>query len=195
MWRHYRHILNSLSIFSAIAIAFFVMGISTIAYADVCVWRNPERTMTKIFPDAGDYKTITKIISEEKRKTIEERLGGQLAAGESKDWIYYEITGKRGETLGYIIADAEKGEYGVIEIVMGIFPNGKVKEIYIQRSSEKDKEFKSKEFLEQFIGKTIKDPVQIGGDIKTGSQSTAVKAVMLGIRKMLIFYDELGKEK
>ena len=193
MWRHSRLILSLPSSFKTLVVLVFLLFISSTVYADVCVWRNPERTMIKIFPDAGDYKTITKIISEEKRKIIEERLGEKLAPGESKDWIYYEITGSKSETLGYIIADAEKCEYGVIEIVMGISTDGKVKGVYIQRSSEKEKEFKSREFLEQFIGKTINDPVQMGGDIKAESQSIAVKAVILGVRKMLIFYDELGK--
>jgi len=172
-----------------------MLFLSTVVYADVCVWRNPERTMTKIFPDARDYKTITKIISDAKRESIEKRLGEKLTPGESKDWIYYEITGENGKTLGYITADAEKGEYGVIEIVMGITPDGKVKGIYIQRAMERDKEFKSKRFLEQLIGKTIKDSFQIGGDINVVNETIAVKAVVLGVRKMLIFYDELEKQK
>ena len=38
-----------------------------------CIWRNPERTMIRIFPDAKDYKTITKKISAEDLEVIEER--------------------------------------------------------------------------------------------------------------------------
>lgn len=187
MLRHYRFILNFLGSFSLV---FFISW----ANADVCVWRDPERTMAKIFSEASDYKTITKIISTEKKEIIEKRLQDVLTPGESKDWIYYEITGSPGDTLGYILADAEKGEYGVIEIVMGISPDGKVKEIYIQRAREKDKEFKSNDFLQQFIGKTINDPIQINNDIKITNESLAVKTVILGVRKMLIFYDELSRE-
>lgn len=193
MWRHFKRILSLRNNFRAILALTFLFFIALTAYADVCVWRNPERTMAKIFPEAGDYKTITKTISKEKKEIIEKRLGESLAPGESKDWIYYEITDRKGITLGYIIADAEKGEYGVIEMVMGITPDGKTVGLYIQRSREKDTEFKSDEFLRQFIGKTLKDPIQIGKDIKTASISIPVKAVILGVRKMLIFYDELGK--
>jgi hypothetical protein len=149
--------------------------------------------MTRIFPEAGDYKTITKIIGNEKKELIEKRLGEALTPRESKDWIYYEIIAGTGETLGYILADAEKGEYGVIEIIMGVTPDSKIKGVYIQRAREKDKEFKSDEFLRQFTSKTINDPLQVGAGIKTTDASVAVKAVILGVRKMLIFYDELGK--
>ena len=193
MRQHFRLILNLQSSFRAfIALGLLLLGMQ-IAYADVCVWRNPERTMQKIFPEAGDYKTVTRIISNNQREAIETRLQGKLAPGESKDWIYYEITGAKKETLGYIIADAEKGEYGVIEIVIGISSDTKIKGIYIQRSMERDKGFKAKDFLEQFIGKAINDPIKIGGDIKVSNESIAVKAVILGVRKMLIFYDELAK--
>lgn len=193
MWRHFRLMLSFLNNFKLFITIIFLLVFSTMVYADVCVWRNPERTMAKIFPEAGDYKTITKIISNEQRESIEKRLQDKLASSESKDWIYYEITAVSGGTLGYIIADAEKGEYGVIEIVIGIDAHGKVKGIYIQRSMEKDKEFKSQKFLSQFSGKTVTDPIKIGSDIKVANESIAVKAVILGVRKMLIFYDELAK--
>lgn len=193
MWRQHKLILSFLSNFKLLIAIVFSLAFLTTAYADVCVWRNPERTMAKIFPEAGDYKTITKIISAEKRKVIEDRLQDKLVSGESKDWIYYEITAGSGGTLGYIIADAEKGEYGVIEIVIGIDSTGKVKGIYIQRSMERDKEFKRQEFLNQLSGKTVNDPIKIGSDIKVANESIAVKAVILGVRKMLIFYDELAK--
>lgn len=191
--RRFRPTSDLPSSFKALVILAFGLFISSTVYADVCVWRNPERTMAKIFHGAGDYKTITRIISGPKREIIEKRLGEELSPGERKDWIYYEITDDSGATAGYIIADAEKGEYGVIEIVMGITPDGKIKGIYIQRARERDKEFKSRQFLKQFEEKTIKDSIEPGKDIKA-KETHAVKAVILGVKKMLIFYDELGVE-
>lgn len=173
----------------------WLLLVSSAAHAEVCVWRNPERTMTRIFPDAGDYKTIIKGISGEKKGSIEKRLGAPLDPGESKEWMYYEIMDGKGSLLGYIIADAEKGEMGIIEIVMGITPDGKVVSVYVQRARERDKEFKSDEFLKQFTGKNVKAHVEIGNDIKAAADSTSVRAVVFGVRKMLVFYDELKTEK
>lgn len=194
MWRHCRSIMSFRGSFRLLLFALLLFTSST-AYAEVCVWRNPERTMTRIFPEAGDYKTIIKAISGEKKGSIEKRLGATLDPGESKEWMYYEITDGKGGTLGYIIADAEKGEMGIIEIVMGITPDGKVLGVYVQRARERDKEFKSDEFLKQFTGKNVKAHIQVGSDIKTAADSTSVRAVAFGVRKMLVFYDELKTER
>ena len=171
-----------------------VLLAASTARADVCVWRDPERTMQRIFPQAKDYETIERKISGEKAGVIEKRLGKPLDPGEREDWIFYKIRGNKGGILGYVLTDAEKGEYGAIEIVMGITPEGKVAGVYIQRARERGKEFKSKDFLDQFIGKTKESPLHIGKDIK-GASSLPVEQVSFAVRKMLIMYDELKKEK
>ncbi len=188
-----RHILNLRSSFSLLILAGAVFWAAT-GYADVCVWRDPERTMQKIFPQARDYETIERKISGEKAGVIENRLGKPLDPGEREDWIFYKIRGNKGEPLGYVLTDAEKGEYGAIEIVMGITPEGKVAGVYIQRARERDKEFKSRDFLDQFIGKTKENPLHIGKDIKAEG-SLPAEQVSFAARKMLIMYDELRKEK
>lgn len=191
MLLRFRPILNLQNSFKTF-IALIVLFTSSIVFAEVCVWRNPERTMIKIFPKASDYKTITKGIGPDKKAAIEKRIEESISPDESKEWMYYEITGKDGKSLGYISADAETGEYGVIEMVMGITPEGKVKSLYIQRAREKDREFQSKIFLDQFAGKTAKDSFD-GKDVTAAKDSVAQQKVVLGVRKMLIFYEELGK--
>lgn len=177
-----------------VVLVLWVFALSS-ASADVCVWRNPERTMVNIFPQAKDYRTVDRKISEEKRAIIEKQLGEKLAPGEREDWTYYEIMGKENGLLGFISADAEKGEFGVIEVVVGITPEGKVKGVYIQRAREKNKEFKSREFLSQFEGKTVKDSLLIGKGIQVKERSLPVQMTVLGVRKMLIFYDQLANPR
>lgn len=161
--------------------------------ADVCVWRDPEKTMGQIFPEAKDYKSLTKKISTELRKEIEKALGAALDPSEKSEWASYEISDKNGKVLGRIIACAQDGEYGAIEVVLGVTPDGKVKGVYIQRSREKvSKELRSKEFLQQFIGKTAKDELRIGVDLKgfKGGEKAA-QAVAFAVKKMLILYEKL----
>lgn len=186
MWQPFKFILSLLSGFKLLAILW--ISVTSTVYADVCVWRDPERTMSRLFPKANDYQTIDRKISSEKLKLVEEILGRPLDPGERTNWIYYRITSEG--VLGHVLTDAEKGEYGVIEIVMGITTDGKVIGVYIQLARERDKEFKSKEFLYQFIGKTKEDPIQIGRDIQAES-SLPTNQVAYGVRKMLIMYDVL----
>lgn len=156
----------------------------------ICVWRNPERTMRGLFPQANDYKTITKKISKEERDQIEKRLGSPLLPGQREQYQYYEMIDSEGELLGYIVALSQKGEYGVIEAVFGLDKENKIVGIYIQRARERDKEFKKKEFLKQFIGKGIKDEKDLEKLIKT-KRTTATSAIILGVRKELIAFDEI----
>lgn len=190
MLRHCRSIMSLPDSFKLLAIPIVaVFWVSTV-YADVCVWRDPERTMSRLFPNANDYETIDRKISSEKLRLIENRLGRPLDPGERENWIYYRIRGNNAETLGYVLTDAEKGEYGAIEIVMGITSDGKVIGVYIQRARERDRGFKSKEFLNQFVEKTKEDPICIGKDIKAES-SLPLEQVTFAVRKMIVMFDEL----
>lgn len=177
--------------FSALSV---VALLASWAAADVCVWRDPDRAMSRLFPAARDYKTVDVKIGADALARIEKRLGKPLDPGERDSWIYYAITGKKGEMIGHVLTDAERGEYGAIELVMGVDPAGKTTSIYVQRSRERDKVFKSKDFLARFIGKTVADPVSLGKDIE-GARSIATEQVAFGVSKMLVMYDELRGDK
>lgn len=180
--------MNSLrASFSVLAL---LAALAAPAAADICVWRDPDRAMSRLFPSAGDYRTIDVKISPQALARIEKGLGKALDPGERANWIYYAITGRKGEIIGHVLTDAERGQYGTIEIVLGLGVDGKVAAIYIQRSRERDKAMKSKEFLDQFIGKTVADPLRLGEDINTG-RSVATEQTAFGVRKMLVMYEEL----
>lgn len=155
----------------------------------LCVWRNPERTMNKIFSDANDYRTVNLSISSEQRKEIEKRLGSELLPGQQENLSVFEMTDRSGEKIGTIMAVTQKGEFGAVEFVFGLDPDGKIKGMYIQRARERNKEFKKREFLDSFKGKTLADIEKMAPEYKDAS--TAVKAVILGVRKELTALDYL----
>jgi len=152
-----------------------------------CIWRNPERTMMRIFPEAKDYKTITKKISAENLEMIEEKAG-KLLPGQKEVFQYYELIGENDESLGYIFASTQKGEYGAIEFVFGMNKENNIIRIYIQRSREKDKEFKKKDFLDLFIGKKI-DEIDKIEYVKT----IGTLAVVSGLKKELTAFEVLSE--
>ncbi len=168
------------------------------ARADVCVWRDPERTMQKIFPQARDYKTRTLKMTPEKIAAIENAIGVPLEASERKEFDIYDITGEvegKPGTIGTIMALAGKGDYGAIEIVIGVDGDGKVIGAYIQRSRERvTRALQSPEFLIQFAGKTRNDGFDIGKDIKPASPDAeaASRVVAFVVKKMLVFHDVLN---
>ncbi len=157
------------------------------------MWRNPERTMTRLFPSAKDYITMTKKITVKQLKAIESRAG-ELLPGQKKIFQYFEMIDAKGKLLGYTIASTQKGEYGAIEFVFGLDVNRKIKGIYIQRARERDREFKNKKFLNQFIGKSGKDidMLTIGKGIKA-KKTIGTNAISTGIIKELAALDVLVK--
>jgi hypothetical protein len=193
--------LNLPSSFKILEILISLLLVSAIAYADVCVWRDPERTMQKIFPQASDYKTITVKITPEHIKLIEKAIDTNLDESEKGEFNFYDIMGivnDKTEKIGTIIALAGKGEYGVIEVVIGIDNKNKIVGAYIQRSRERvTKELQSSEFLSQFKNKTKDDSFELGKDIKLASSDAeaASRVVSFVIKKMLIFYNELRQNR
>ncbi len=159
--------------------------------ADVCVWRNPERTMQKLFPDARDYKTVTIKLTQQHVAGIEAAFGGQLEKEETKEFNFYEITGDKAQRLGVVMALAGKGEYGAIETVIGLNPTGRIVNVYIQRSRERaNKLLRSERFLSQFIGKGDGSPLPTDKDVVgIGEAEIPVQAVSETLKKMLAFYE------
>lgn len=167
--------------------------------ADVCVWRDPERTMQKIFPAARDYKTITVKMTPDKIAAIERAINAKLDDSEKNEFNFYDITAVvRGkpQKIGTIVALAGRGEYGVIEVVIGLDGAGKIAGVYIQRSRERvTRALESPAFLQQFKGKSKEDGFDVGSIIKPASADadSASQVVAFVIKKMLVFYDVLSK--
>jgi hypothetical protein len=158
--------------------------------AYLCVWRNPERTMTRIFPEAKDYKTVNNRITEELREAIEKRLGFALLPGQRDQFQYFEMTDETGKRIGTIIAASQKGEYGAVEFVFGMDTANVINGIYIQRSRERDTRFKDRRFLDLFTGKKPDDALSIGKAYK-GEKNKGTEAVIRGLQKELVTYEAL----
>jgi len=167
---------------------FLLIGLllqSSLAQADVCVWRDPERTMVKLFPEAKDYKTEVYKLKPDQIERIEALAGEPLLPGEKEEYNLYAITAD-GRTLGWVLALAGTGEYGVIETVVGLNVDHSIRGVYLQRVRERQQEaLKSEVFLGQFRGKTQKDSL----DIKPVAGAEKASAVIVRLVKKMLAYD------
>lgn len=148
--------------------------------------------MARIFPDAKDYITVNDPISPEQLKAIEKHTGFPLLAGQRDKFQYFKMTDATGKTIGVIIAATQKGEFGAIEFVTGFDTTGVIKGIYVQRSRERDQQFKDRAFLDQFIGKPINDYKRIRS-LSSDTTSVGKRAVIEGLIKEFVCYNELIK--
>lgn len=187
--------MTSQKVFNLILILSIMLFWINQSNADVCVWRDPDKAMSKLFPEALDYATITKRMTPEVVARIESVLGSKLDESEKSEFNFYDLrTLKDGKpkSVGTAMALAGKGEYGVIEVVIGVDPLGKIHAVYIQRSRERaSKSIKSDAFLAQFIGKSAVDLLEFGKDIKDLKEApVGTEAVRLTIKKMLLFFTQ-----
>jgi len=181
-----------------IFLALGLLGVFVVAFippvsAALCVWRNPDRDMKDLF-GADSYKTLwTKVGN--KRATIEKRLNTKLDPDETefRFWPVY----KNGKRVGTITTHLGKGDYGAIEVVIALKHNDEkvwISAVRIQRDREKYRnELRSEGFLKQFVGKTSKDPLQVGKDLKA-AHAKALKGsqvVALSVKKLLVAFEEL----
>lgn len=156
----------------------------------LCVWRNPERTMTKIFPDAKDYLTVNETISPEQLKKIESQTGFPLLPGQRDKYQYFKMTGEGGKMIGTIIAASQKGEFGAIEFVVGFDTTGTIKGIYVQRARERDQQFKERAFLDLFIGIAMNDFAGLRAIYKDKDNLGKV-AVVQGLLKEFVTFNTI----
>ena len=174
---------------------FFVLIFYQFVFAGICLWRNPDKDIKKIFPQATHYKSIIRKYNKEEKKKIEKLIGKNLDVDET-EFTFYQIFSNK-KRIGTVLTHAEKGGYGVIEVVIGLDTLRKVVKVLIQRDREiKSKELRSENFLKQFKGKSFKDTIEVGKTIKPikGAEK-ATKAIAFSVKKMLIIYEILKEKK
>jgi hypothetical protein len=104
------------------------------------------------------------------------------------------MTGEGGRRVGTIIAASQKGEFGAIEFVFGMDTNSVITGLYIQRSRERDARFKDRAFLDLFVGRHAGDAMKLDNLYK-GPKSRGTDAVINGLKKELVTYQEVRREK
>jgi hypothetical protein len=173
---------------------------ANLVIAGVCVWRFPDKDIKTLFPKATGYKTEVLTYSKEEKVKIESILGAKLDDDETKFNFYriYKDTIK----IGLVLTHSVKGQYGAIEVVIGLqnkydstgeYIGASIKNVLIQRDREvKSKDLRSDKFLSQFINKTVKskfDNIKLIAGAEKSSQ-----AIVFSVKKLLIVQKILGQE-
>lgn len=186
------HCRSDCSRIAGLLILIAAIGVPGVFAQDVylCVWRNPERTMTRIFPDARDYRTVTVKLDEARRNAIESAVGAPLLPGQRDQFQYFEMTAEDDRPIGYIIPVTQKGEFGAVEFVFGLNTDYTLKDLYIQRARERDPSFKQREFLDLFRAVPVAGAAGIG-ERYNGPETPGTTAVIKGLFKALTEFDLL----
>lgn len=164
----------------------------TTAEAALCVWRKPDQDIKAFFPGADTYRTDFRTLGS-KRAAIEKRLGVKLDPDETEFKFYRVLDG--GKQVGTILTHLGKGQYGAIEVVVALDNAGKVKGVQIQRDRERARAaLRGAAFLNQFAGKTVRDALAVGKDIKPAAKGAekSSQTVAFSVKKLLVLLEEIG---
>jgi electron transport complex protein RnfG len=109
--------------------------------------------------------------------------------------VYHGLS--NGTVIGTAFSLAPQGYGGKIKILVGVDKNGKVSGIKILSQNETPglgANILKPDFLSQFLGKTIKDPIEPKKDIDAITGATiSSRAVCRGVKKALEF-DQAGQK-
>ena len=158
----------------------------------MCPWRQPEADRKRFFPAATSEREDTLALSRQ-RAQLAKWLGRQPTGQEFAIQIHrlFRRRGEQEESVGTIVTRCIAGESGVIELVLAVDVDGRVRGARLQRLREPEsvaRELQSDHFLRGFNGKTWQS------DWKTTSQNVTISnaarpsaaALLDGARTVLI---------
>lgn len=155
------------------------------------VYMTQEQALRVAIPDAEKVAPRNVTPTAEERKQIERRLGRRL---EETSYVFHEGT-RAGKTVGYAVVLEEIGKYYPITFVVGLKPNGEVREVAVMVYRERRGDaVRRGRFLNQFDGKTSADPLMVNRDITHLTGATVSSwSIAAGVKKAVVVFDMLVK--
>jgi hypothetical protein len=164
--------------------------------APLCPWREPERDMRRFFPGSTGTHEELRILSHLRLAFLHD-LGRPLAAEELLLRPYRVLRGS--ERVGTVLVRRVKGEYGAIELVLAVAPDGHVRGLRLQRQREPEAvaaALTSPGWLGAFQGKSADSPLRLGEDLPRVDSEAGISAsaVAAGVRSLLILLRAAEKQ-
>lgn len=149
------------------------------------VFLTEQQALEEIFPQASTVAERTWRPTPAQRTAMERGLGRRLGESDYPIVLVYDAARR---LAGYAMVVEERGKYRPITFMVGIGPDGKVKDtaVMVYRES-RGGEVRRGRFLSQYRGKTVRDPIRTNRDIINISGATiSVHSMNAGVRKALM---------
>lgn len=161
----------------------------------LCPWRDPKGDLRAFFPGADQYQTRRLALSG-LRLPIRKRLGPGATLDDNTLQSFPVFRGSVPQ--GAVLVQRTAGEYGAVEVVVGVDEAGRVRGVRVQRMREPDgvaQALTDPAWLGALRGKTADDGWRLGADVPDRPAPARVEArlVVLTVRSLLIEYDEARK--
>jgi hypothetical protein len=152
-------------------------------------WRNPTSDTHAFFPGARvpDASSPTVVPLSRQRAAVQQRLGADTPLDSNALYVF------RVGAEGSILLRRAAGEYGAIEVVLGIGSDGRARGVRLQRHREPPvvASALSERWLAAFRGRTATDDFTVGRSLPAVPPAAvrSATAVARAVRALLIEYD------
>ncbi len=159
------------------------------AVAPPCIaakYMSVEQAQVAIFPFADEYVANPVQLTPQQMQEID-RLSG--VSGRTPNQQVWRVRAK-GKMVGWFIVDYVIGKHELITYALGIEPDGSVRQVQVIEYLENvGSQVRYPRWNNQFVGKTVKDPVQVDSDIENISGATlSSRHLTDGIRRLLFLH-------
>ncbi len=154
--------------------------------------------LDQIFPEKDSVEAVKIVLTAEMIAAIDARSETAKLTTKVGEEKTFHVAKKGGEVIGLAMEATEQGKWGLIQFLIAIDPKvTKIEDVVVLAFEEKrGKPISRRTFLEQFVGKGLSDPLEVGNDIKGVTGATvSSKAVTHAVKDSLVIYEEVYKKK
>ena len=146
-----------------------------------------EQAQALAFPTATRFVEAHVVFQPSDVAAIERRSGQKVHTRGQQVWRALV----EDRLVGFFIVDYVIGKHLVIDYGVALEPDGRIRQVEIMQYRESyGGEINSHRWLEQFVGKTSRDPLEVDRDIRNISGATlSSHHVTDGIKRILAFYE------
>ena len=149
-----------------------------------------EQALREIFPEGTRTVDETRVLAAAQRDRLEHELGRRI---DDDEIVVTRVFDAAGTVRGFAVVTEEIGKYRPITFMVGVTPELAVRDVAVLVYREsRGGDVKRRRFLNQYRGKTIRDPIDVNRDIINISGATiSVRSINAGVKRVLAELREL----
>jgi hypothetical protein len=148
----------------------------------------PIEQLQVLFPGVKDFSALEGTLLESQAAAIEPELGAELSDEDTVPTFYFAVERLEGKLTrtGVSLFVTPTGASGKLIVAVAVDLTGAVKQVLLVKN-DIHKGLANSEFLAQFVGKKVDDPLEVGSDIEAADGIVeASKTLALSVRKALL---------
>lgn len=142
------------------------------------------QALKEIFPEAARTVDETRLLSPDQRSRLEHDLGRRI---DEDEVVVTHVFDASGAPRGHAVVSEEVGKYRPITFMVGVNADLTVRDVVVMAYREsRGGDVKRKRFLNQYRGKSARDPIDVNRDIINVSGATiSVRSMNAGVKRVL----------